>query len=225
MDMSARIALLLAAGCLAACGGGGPPTDAGTEAALPDGAVPDDGLPDGGLPDEGLPDEGTPDTAADGTPDEGPAPGTGTCADIKSCAVPCRTISCVTECMALGTPEAQEAFTAMGRCRDEQCGEFGEDRPLQGVRCLYTTCRDFYEPCTPAGRLSCQGILRCAQACGMTNVECQQGCLADATYAAQVAFVGIGACLEENCPDAMTDEEAALRCLTGPCMSAVAGCR
>lgn len=146
--------------------------------------------------------------------------GTGTCIDIMDCINEnmCETQVCVQQCVASGSPEAQQQFAALGQCVVQQCGQFGQNEPGQAAYCVYTQCEAQNKPCTKTGDLGCMGVLTCVQNCGQ-NQACAQDCVTQGTYDAQVKLLAILACIEKNCPN--VDQ----MCIMQKCMQQVMACQ
>jgi len=142
------------------------------------------------------------------------SPGTGTCVDITDCITEqnCQTQACYQMCVAKGTPEAQQQFLGLMQCGNQKCGQYGDDKPMQGAYCVYSQCREFAEPCTKTGTSTCMQVLQCAQGCGQNNQECLQACFEQASYDALLKILAIAACAEQNCPD-MNQTCMMTRCL------------
>jgi len=109
-------------------------------------------------------------------------------------------------------------------CVDTACAEAvvtGSNIKL--LKCTLESCRTEYEGCMGAfGSGSCKDLLKCAQAC--QNQECQKACTTEATYDANVQFVSVGVCLEDNCPGALEDPMSNLGCVTGTCGTPLNAC-
>jgi hypothetical protein len=146
--------------------------------------------------------------------------GTGTCVDITDCITEqnCQTQACYQMCLAKGTPEAQQQFVALVQCGNQKCGQYGDDKPMQGAYCVYSQCREFAEPCAKTGTSTCMQVLQCAQPCGQNNEECLQACFEQASYDALLKILAIAACAEQNCPD-MNET-----CMMTRCMQQIMAC-
>jgi hypothetical protein len=185
---------------------------------LPPEDVTIDSLPETSPADEGVsePDIPPQDVPSD---DHGGA-GTGTCVDISDCVTQqnCADQPCYEMCIAVGTPEAQQQFLGLIQCGNQNCGQYGKDKPMQGAYCVYSQCRQFAEPCTKTGTSSCMQTLQCAQPCGQNNQACVQACYEQASYDALLKILAIGACAEQNCP---TKDQT---CLTTHCLQQIMAC-
>lgn len=169
----------------------------------------DHGPVDPGPVDSGPPDPGQPEIPG----------GNGTCVDIAVCLNEnqCQTQACVQDCLAVGSPQAQNQFAALTQCAVSKCGQF-QDQPMQQGYCVYTQCKAENQPCTKTGNLGCKAMLQCAQGCGQ-NEACILDCLSQGTYEAQTALFNIGACIEAKCP---TGDEG---CILSNCMQQFLACQ
>jgi hypothetical protein len=87
---------------------------------------------------------------------------------------------------------------------------------IKKTNCSLKNCRADYEACYGAfGDKTCKDLLKCAQAC--QTPECQNGCMSSASYEANLEFLDMGICMEDNCPDALEDPMANIGCITGTC--------
>lgn len=148
--------------------------------------------------------------------------GNGTCVDIMKCLNEnaCTDQACVSGCMAQGSVEAQNQFTALAQCEVQQCGQYGKDKPSQTGYCVYSKCKTQNQPCTPTGTLGCMGILQCIQGCGNPpDKACALDCVSQGTYDGQTALFGVLACIEEKCPTVTQ------QCMISNCMQQLMTCQ
>lgn len=146
--------------------------------------------------------------------------GTGSCVDIVECLIEnsCQTQECYEMCFAVGTPEAQQQLLGMLQCGNQKCGQYGEDKPMQGAYCVYSQCREYAEPCTKTGSYTCMGVVECLQRCRQNDQACAQACFEKASYDALLKILAIAACGEQNCPN--MDQT----CLMMHCMQQITAC-
>ena len=159
-------------------------------------------------------------------PDDVPAvdPGTpgGDCIAILTCVQEkkCQDAVCTKTCIDAGTPDGQTQFMAMAACQQSKCA--GKTQPSDLAACLYLDCGDVFKPCVKTGAKTCMQMLTCVQGC--KDATCQQTCLADGSFEAQVAMIKISVCLQKNCADVMNDQQKAAQCLQSKCMAEAMAC-
>lgn len=101
--------------------------------------------------------------------------------------------------------------------------EVASGSQIKLTSCTLENCHADYEACYGAfGSGACKDLLKCAQAC--QDPTCQQGCMASASYDANVQFLAVGVCMEDNCPDALTNPMANIGCITGTCGTQLNAC-
>ncbi len=109
-------------------------------------------------------------------------------------------------------------------CVDTSCAtEAASGSDIKLAKCTLSSCRTEYEACLgPFGTGACKDILKCAQACQSSS--CQQDCLKQGSYDADLQFVDVGVCLEDNCPAALQDPMGNISCIIGSCSTQLNAC-
>jgi len=91
------------------------------------------------------------------------------------------------------------------------------------LKCTLLSCKDDYASCFGAyGQGACVQILKCLEAC--LPADCQQECMAPASYDSLLQFADVGICVENNCPTALEDPLGNIGCFIGVCNAPVATC-
>ncbi len=169
-----------------------------------------------------------------GVPNGCDQPGARKCSDDHLKVLECSTDQCPawtthatcgadTQCLA-GQCVGGSVCAALQACVDTSCAaeaESGSDISLAG--CTLQHCKDEYEACMGAwGTGTCKEILTCVMSCQTSN--CMEDCLHVGSYDADVTFVEVGTCLEQNCPTALQDPMSNLSCIMGSCSSQLDTC-
>jgi len=105
-----------------------------------------------------------------------------TCSEIMACVLGCgMDMGCILDCQKQGTPEAQDAFAALGACLLEECGAVNPD-PICFAKAVAGPCQEQYFQCQEGGCVpDCAGK-ECGQdGCGGLCGKCEPGmvCSAD----------------------------------------------
>lgn len=116
------------------------------------------------------------------------------------------------------------ACAELEACVDTACAEaVASGSNIKLLKCTLASCRTEYEGCLgPFGTGACKDLLKCAQSC--PDTQCQKACTTTASYEANVQFVEVGACLEDNCPGALEDPMGNIACITGTCGTPLNAC-
>ena len=130
----------------------------------------------------------------------------------------CQTPACLDECIATGTPDAQELFNAFFSCIGTNCAGAATDEEF--AECQVEQCGAELSACTGqqvgTGDLTCSEVFDCTTGC--RDQACLQECLGTGTAAAAhctsapycVCAAACGEstsvdallmCFEETCPD------------------------
>ncbi len=176
--------------------------------------------------------------------------GGGTCGGIFQCLGGCgEDEACAGACVQAASPDAQRQFQSLTQCLQTLCAQAdGEDAFMA---CAETECGAELNACFADGgaggggsggggdggggdggggnggggngdELTCTGIFQCGQAC--PDEACFQGCVQDATPAAQQQFTDIAQCLDDNCAAAANDQAAMQQCAEDNCPGELEAC-
>ncbi len=109
-------------------------------------------------------------------------------------------------------------------CVDTACAEeVAGGSNIKLAKCTLESCKSEYEACMgPFGAGACKDVLKCTQSC--QDSACQQACMKSGTYDGALQFVVVGVCLEDNCPDALSDPMGNLQCIMGACGTPLNAC-
>ena len=160
---------------------------------------------------------------------EGTGEAGGTCFDILSCGQTCGDQNCILDCIASGSPQAQQEFTALNNCLATNCPNATTEAEAQ--QCVAEFCAAEAQQCIggagPGGTgggqtgTDCQGTLICMQGCG-ENEACLEGCVAGGTPDAQEQLAALAQCGDTFCSEA-TEAEVE-ECLTTNCGAEINAC-
>ncbi len=154
--------------------------------------------------------------------------GSAGCADAYACAQACTGTSdtCMVDCTDDTSFDASIDFLELSVCIVENCAnELQSGKVVSLQQCILASCRTTYETCNGAfGTADCKTLLKCQQNCGGGAGECSLDCMAASSYDANVQFVDLGVCMEENCPEAISNPMGNLGCFTGPCSTYINAC-
>jgi len=116
-----------------------------------------------------------------------------------------------------GPADGVDACAALDACVAANCAaEVASGSQIKKTACSLKSCQADYEACYGSfGGGACKDLLKCAQGC--QNPECQNGCMSSASYEANLQFLDMGICMEDNCPDALENPMANIGCITGVC--------
>lgn len=224
-------------------GGGTPDADDPDGGETPDGGTLDTSItPDGDIPDGCVPSCGTAECGPDGcggicgrcdrgelcsaggrcVPREG---GGDTCRQIIECTQGCFTDDCWVDCVADGTPQAQELFGAAVECIEVNCAHLTDDEDAY-AQCQEEQCGDLLIECLGGdvpGELNCPMILDCLVGCD--NDVCLDQCFLAGTREARREFESLYRCVEADggCQDVGSVEEW-IACVQGICPDEAGAC-
>lgn len=135
----------------------------------------------------------------------------------------CQTQACLEQCVATGTPDAQDLFNAFFACIGTNCAGAATDEEF--AECQVEQCGAELSACTGqqvgTGDLTCEEVFGCTTGC--RDQACLQECLGNGTAGAQVQYGALVQCAAAACAES-TSADALLMCFEENCPDEYADC-
>lgn len=126
------------------------------------------------------------------------------CEQVRTCVDNCalNDNTCITDCVAFGTEQAQDDYRALADCRvrnaciDDLC--VANQCPQEEATCS----GDSAGPGPGVSGGTCDAIFGCLQTCGEEDDVCAEACIEAATPESQQLFMSLVGCMQQNCAEA-----------------------